>query len=151
MPMRFGRAFVLAGIGGVATWFCWIALGQLFWGPFARYGTHVHDFDLAVLLTIGPFVVAAIFVGVISAEALFERKTFERGDRPPSNKARILFLGVLPATIVFVLINAPHSGAWQFPLSETAVGLVGMAIGYLWIRWRRTDEPDFRARLRLLG
>src|ERR1043165_9922380 len=125
MPMRFGRALILAGVGCVATWFCWIALGQLFWGPFGRYGPYVHDFDLAVLLAFGPFVVAAIFVMSMSIEARFERKNFEGSEPPPSKKGRILFLGALPAAITFVVINAPHPGTWQFPLSETAVGLVG--------------------------
>ena len=143
MPLRFGRALALAGIGGVATYFCWIALGALFWGPFARYGPHVNDFDLAVLLGFGPFVVAAIFVMSISVAARFERKKFERGEPPPSNALRVLFLGTFPAAITFALINAPHPETWQFPLSETAVGLVGLALGYLWVRWRRTDEAGY--------
>jgi hypothetical protein len=142
--MQFGRALVLAGLGGAATFVDWHALWRFFWFPFwqrlGRYGMHVHDIDAAYLLTFGPIVVVALFLATASIVAWFENKRFEAGAQPFGNIWRILFFGAFPGSVMFVLIKGLHLDAWRFPLSETTVCLVGFGLGYLWIQWRRGDE-----------
>ncbi len=144
MPMRFGRALVLAGIGGVATFLCWWALLALFWGPYRqqlnRNGMYVHDIEATYLIVCGPFVVALSFLVTACVEAFVEKRRFEGGQNAPGNKWRIAFFAVFPGAIVFLLVTGLHGDAWHFPLSEATVCLVGLGLGYLWARWRRMDE-----------
>jgi hypothetical protein len=144
MPMRFGRALVLAGIGGVATFLCWSALWTLFWGPYwqllNRNGMYVHDIEATYLIVFGPIVVALSFLITACIEAFVEKRRFASGQNAPGNRWRIAFFGVLPGAIVFLLVSGSHGDAWHFPLSEATVCLIGLGLGYLWARWRRMDE-----------
>lgn len=144
MPMRFGRALVLAGIGGVATFFCWMALWSLFWGPYwhqlNRRGMYVHDIDATYLIAFGPMVVGLLFLATACIEASVEKWRFESGQNAPGNIWRIAFFAVFPSAIVFLTVSGWRGGAWRFPFSEATVCLIGLALGYLWARWRRTDE-----------
>lgn len=144
MPMRFGRALVLAGIGSVATYFCWMGLWILFWGPYwhqlNRHGMYVHDIDATYLITFGPMVVGMVFLTTACIEAFVEKRRFEGGQNAPGNMSRIAFFAVFPGAIVFLLVSGLRADAWHFPFSEVTVCLIGLALGYLWVRWRRTDE-----------
>ena len=53
---------------------------------------------------------------------------------------RILVLGALPAAVTLLLVTGPLGDAWHFPLSEATVFIIGLALGLLWVRWRRADE-----------
>jgi hypothetical protein len=144
MPMRFGRALVLAGIGGVATFLCWSALWALFWGPYwqqlNRSGMYVHDIDFTYLIVYGPTIVGLLFLMTACIEAFVEKWRFEGGQNAPGNKWRIAFFVLFPGAIVFLLVSGSRPDAWHFPLSEAAVCLIGLGLGYLWTRWRRMDE-----------
>ena len=142
--MRFGRALVLAGIGGVATFLCWSALWALFWGPYwqqlNRSGMYVHDIDATYLIVFGPAIVGLLFLMTACVEAFVEKWRFEGGQSAPGNKWRIAFFAVFPGAIVFLIVSGSHGDAWHFPLSEATVCLIGLGLGYLWVRWRRMDE-----------
>lgn len=144
MPLRPGRALLLALIGGVATFLSWAILAAVFWMPYwyqlRQHGMYVHDFDAAQLIVFGPFVVALVLFGTLCLEASFEKRRFENGRRPAARLWRILFVGVLPAAVTFLLITGRHRDAWYFPLSEAAVLVVGLALGSIWVLWRRADE-----------
>jgi hypothetical protein len=144
MPVRFGRALALAIIGGAATFACWLTLWNLFWMPYwhqlNRRGIYVHDVDATYLITFGPMVVAFIFLATASIEGWFENKRFENGQRPVRNSWRVSFFGAFPGFMTLFLVSGVHGWVWRFPLSEATVCLVGMALGYLWVRWRRDDE-----------
>lgn len=136
MPLRVGRALVLALVGGAATLVCWWLLLILFWMPSRR----VHDVEGVFVAMLGPIIVSVVFLLTALAVANFERHRFENGQALPSAWSRILFFGLCPAAIMFALINLPDLNAWRFPLSETSVGLIGLVLGYVWVLSRRADE-----------
>jgi hypothetical protein len=110
------------------------------WPVINYYGMHLNEFDGVALLLFGPIVVALIFFATICLEAWLERKRFENGRPPPGNSWRILLLGALPAAATCLLVTGLLGDPWYFPLSEAAVFVVGLALGALWVRWRRSDE-----------
>ena len=145
MPMRFGRAFVLAVAGGIATSICWWLLLIFLWLPYwqqiNRAGMYVHDVEAVYLITFGPIVVVPLFLMTILLTALFEKRRFELGRPPPGNAWRVLLFGALPGLVTVLLMNGLRPDSWRFPLSETSVFLVGLLLGLIWVRWRREDEP----------
>ena len=140
MPLRPGRALLLALIGGVATYLSWMSAFAAFWKAHWHRLDRLHDFDLAILITLGPVVVALIFFATICLEAAIEKKSFESGRPPPARTWRILRIGALPAVIMVLLITALLRTAWRAPLSEAVVFVVGLALGAIWVLWRRADE-----------
>jgi hypothetical protein len=144
MPMRLGRAPLLALIGGVATFVSWpIVLANFakpHWPVINYYSVRLNEFDGIALLLFGPIVVAVIFFATICLEAWLEKKRFEDGRPPPGNRWRIFLFGALPAAASCLLVIGPFGDPWYFPLCEAAVFVVGLGLGVLWARWRRTDE-----------
>ena len=65
MPMRLGRALLLALVGGVATFVSCAILAVAFWMPYwhqlRRNGMYVHDFGAEQLVIFGPIIVTPIF------------------------------------------------------------------------------------------
>jgi hypothetical protein len=140
MPMRFGKALLLALVGGAATFFAWMLVFAAFSKAHWHQLDRLHDFDLSILIVFGPILVVVIFFATICLEATREKRRFENGRPPPGNGSRVLLVAALPGAVTFLLMTALVGGAWRFPLSEAAVFVVGLGLGSIWALWRRADE-----------
>ena|SRR5215216_3543754 len=141
MARYLGRALLLAILGGIATYFSWMLLAALIWMPYwhqlAHYGMYFHDVEGAFLVFFGSIVLGIIFLAVGSAVSYVEARRI-RHVQPSLHAAwLVLAFAVLPALVTFFLISGPIPRVWRFPLSETAVLMVGLALACAWTIWRR--------------